>query len=163
MAGPLMSAMGVGSIIGVIWAGAKAHEIAPANGLRASMGLFAIALLPLPFVPIGPWMMLVILVAWAMAGPAQVFYFETIDVVRPRGTAVAALGLAVDDRGLGRALGNALGGNMAVWWGPQATLLLACVIVIFSPIIFTVGIRGVASPGQQRGAAGVVGTGHRRS
>lgn len=146
MAGPLMSAMGVGSIIGVVWAGAKAHEIAPANGLRASMGLFAIALLPLPFVPIGPWMMLVILVAWAMAGPAQVFYFETIDVVRPRGTAVAALGSLWMIEGSAGALGNAIGGNMAEWWGPQSALFAACAIVIFSPIIFTIGIRGPLRP-----------------
>ena len=54
MAGPVMSAMGVGAIIGTLWAGAKAKEIAPVNGLRAATLLFAIALLPLAFVPIGP-------------------------------------------------------------------------------------------------------------
>ena len=37
MAGPVMSAMGVGAIIGTLWAGAKAKEIAPANGLRAAI------------------------------------------------------------------------------------------------------------------------------
>jgi predicted MFS family arabinose efflux permease len=146
MAGPLMSAMGVGSIIGAIWAGAKAHDIAPANGLRASVALFALFLLPLPFVPIGPWMMLVILVAWACLGPGQVFYLETIDVVRPRGTAVAALGSLWMIEGSAGPLGNAIGGNVAQWWGPQATLGLACVFVIFSPIIFTIGIRGVLKP-----------------
>jgi predicted MFS family arabinose efflux permease len=146
LAGPLMSAMGVGSIIGVVWAGAKAHDIAPANGLRASVAMFALALMPLPFVPIGPWMMLVILVAWACLGPAQVFYLETIDVVRPRGTAVAALGSLWMIEGSAGALGNAIGGNVAQWWGPQVTLGLACVFVIFSPIIFTIGIRGVLRP-----------------
>jgi predicted MFS family arabinose efflux permease len=146
MTGPLMSAMGVGSIIGAVWAGAKAHEIAPANGLRASVALFAVCLLPLPFVPIGPWMMLVILVAWACLGPGQVFYLETIDIVRPRGAAVAALGSLWMIEGSAGALGNAIGGNVALWWGPQATLALACVFVIFSPIIFTIGIRGVLRP-----------------
>jgi predicted MFS family arabinose efflux permease len=141
-AGPLMSAMGVGSIIGAAWA----HDIAPANGLRASVALFALFLLPLPFVPIGPWMMLVILVAWAFLGPGQVFYLETIDVVRPRGTAVAALGSLWMIEGSAAALGNAIGGNVAQWWGPQATLALACLFVIFSPIIFTIGIRGVLRP-----------------
>jgi len=146
LTGPIMSAMGVGAIIGTIWAGAKAKRIAPANGLRAATFLFAIALLPLPFVPVGPWMMLVVLVAWAFIGPANVFYLETIDVVRPRGTAVAALGSLWMIEGAAGALGNALGGNVAVWIGPHATLALGSLFVLFSPLIFTVGIRGVLRP-----------------
>jgi predicted MFS family arabinose efflux permease len=146
MAGPLMSAMGIGSIIGAVWAGARAHDIAPANGLRASMGLFAVALLPLPFLPVGPAMMAVILIAWTFAGPAQVFYLEAIDVVRPRGTAVAALGSLWMIEGAAGAIGTALGGNVAQWWGPHVTLALGCVFVIFSPIIFTIGIRGALRP-----------------
>ena len=146
LTGPIMSAMGVGAIIGTIWAGAKAKNIAPANGLRASTFLFAIALLPLPFVPVGPWMMLVVLVAWAFIGPANVFYLETIDLVRPRGTAVAALGSLWMIEGAAAAVGNAIGGNVAVWIGPHATLALGSMFVIFSPIIFTIGIRGVLRP-----------------
>lgn len=146
LTGPIMSAMGVGAVIGTIWAGAKAKNIAPANGLRASTFLFALALLPLPFVPVGPWMMLVVLVAWAFIGPANVFYLETIDVVRPRGTAVAALGSLWMIEGAAAALGNAVGGNVAVWIGPKATLALGSLFVLFSPIIFTFGIRGVLRP-----------------
>lgn len=146
MAGPLMSAMGVGAIIGTIWAGAKAKDIAPANGLRMSVALFAVALLPMPFLPVGPWLMLEILVAWAFLGPAQIFYLETIDIVRPRGTAVAALGTLWMIEGSAAAIGNAIGGNVAVWFGPHVTLALASVSVIFSPIILTIGIRGVLSP-----------------
>ncbi len=146
MAGPLMSAMGVGAVIGTIWAGAKAKDIAPANGLRASTALFALALLPMAFLPIGPWLMLQILVAWVFLGPAQIFYLETIDIVRPRGTAVAALGSLWMIEGAAGAIGNAIGGNVAQAYGPHVTLALASVFVIFSPIIFTIGIRGVLRP-----------------
>ena len=146
MAGPLMSAMGVGAIVGTIWAGAKAKDIAPANGLRASVALFAIALLPMGFLPVGPWLMLEIMIAWAFLGPAQIFYLETIDIVRPRGTAVSALGTLWMIEGSAAAVGNALGGNVAVWFGPHVTLALASLCVIFSPLIFTIGIRGVLRP-----------------
>ena len=146
MAGPLMSAMGVGAIIGTIWAGAYAKDIAPANGLRASVALFAVALLPMAFIPIGPWLMLQILVAWTFLGPAQIFYLETIDIVRPRGTAVAALGSLWMIEGAAAAIGNAIGGTIAQTWGPHVTLALGSVFVIFSPIIFTIGIRGVLRP-----------------
>lgn len=146
LAGPTMAAMGVGVIIGTVWAGAKAKDIAPANGLRAATALFALALIPLAFVPLGPWLMATVLVAWMFIGPANVFYLETIDVVRPRGTAVAALGSLWMIEGTAAALGQALGGNIAVWFSPHVTLGLASIIVVASPIIFTIGIRGVLRP-----------------
>lgn len=146
LAGPVMSAMGVGAIIGTLWAGAKAKDIAPANGLRAASLLFAIALLPLAFVPIGPWMMLVVLVAWAFIGPANVFYLEVIDIVRPRGTAVAALGTLWMIEGAGMAIGNAVGGVIAESISPHLTLALGSLFAIASPILFTIGMRGVLKP-----------------
>ena len=146
MAGPVMSAMGVGAIIGTLWAGAKAKEIAPVNGLRAATLLFAIALLPLAFVPIGPWMMAVVLVAWAFIGPANVFYLEVIDVVRPRGTAVAALGTLWMIEGAGMAVGNAIGGVIAESVSPHLTLALGSLFALASPILFTIGMRGVLKP-----------------
>ena len=146
MAGPVLSAMGVGAIIGTLWAGAKAKEIAPVNGLRASTLLFAIALLPLAFVPIGPWMMAVVLVAWAFIGPANVFYLEVIDLVRPRGTAVAALGTLWMIEGAGMAVGAALGGVIAESVNPHLTLALGSLFAIASPILFTIGMRGVLKP-----------------
>jgi predicted MFS family arabinose efflux permease len=146
MAGPVMSAMGVGAIIGTLWAGAKATQIAPMNGLRAATLLFAIALLPLAFVPIGPGLMLVVLVAWMFIGPANVFYMEVIDIVRPRGTAVAALGSLWMIEGLGMALGNAVGGALAESVSPHLTLGLGTLFALASPVIFTIGMRGVLKP-----------------
>ncbi len=146
LAGPVMSAMGVGAIIGTLWAGAKATRIAPMNGLRASTALFAVALLPLAFVPIGGWMMLVVLVAWMFIGPANVFYLEVIDIVRPRGTAVAALGALWMIEGAGMAIGNAVGGALAESVSPHLTLGLGSLFALASPVIFTIGMRGVLKP-----------------
>lgn len=142
-AGPLMSAIGVGSIVGSVWAGTKAKNVAPVIGLRNSVLLCAISLMPLAWVPIGPWLMLQVAVAFALMGPAQVFYLETIDIVRPRGTAVSALGTLWTIEGSAGALASALGGNIAEWHSPQLTLLLGSVCVFASPIIFTLGMRTV--------------------
>ena len=153
LAGPVMSAMGVGAIIGTLWAGAKAKTIAPMNGLRAATALFAVALLPLALVPIGPPMMLVVLVAWMFIGPANVFYLEVIDVVRPRGTAVAALGTLWMIEGAGMAIGNALGGMLAESVSPHLTLALGSLFALASPLIFTLGMRGVLKPATKATAA----------
>ena len=142
-AGPLMSAVGVGSIIGTVWAGAKAKDVAPVRGVRNSVLLCAIALIPLAWVPLGPWLMLQIAVAFGLMGPAQVFYLETIDIVRPRGTAVTSLGTLWTIEGSAAALASALGGNIAEWVSPHFTLFLGSVCVFASPIIFTIGMRTV--------------------
>lgn len=142
-AGPLMSAIGVGSIVGSVWAGAKAKNVAPVIGLRNSVLLCAISLVPLAWVPIGPWLLLQLTVAFALIGPAQVFYLETIDIVRPRGTAVSALGTLWTIEGSAGALASALGGNIAEWYGPHVTLMLGSLCVFASPIIFTFGMRTV--------------------
>jgi predicted MFS family arabinose efflux permease len=142
-AGPLMSAIGVGSIVGTVWAGAKAKNVAPVIGLRNSVLLCAISLVPLAWVPLGPWLMLQVAVAFAFMGPAQVFYLETIDIVRPRGTAVSSLGTLWTIEGSAGALASALGGNIAEWYSPQVTLLLGSICVFASPIIFTIGMRTV--------------------
>lgn len=149
LAGPVLSAMGIGAVIGSLWAGAKAREIAPARGLRAATALFALALIPLAFVPIGPILMVVVLVAWTFIGPANVFYLEVIDVVRPRGTAVAALGSLWMIEGLGMAIGNAVGGVVGETVSPHLTLALGSLFAIASPVIFTIGIRGVLKPAAQ--------------
>lgn len=142
-AGPLMSAIGVGSVIGTVWAGARAKNVAPVIGLRNSVLLCAVSLMPLAWVPLGPWLMLQVAVAFALMGPAQVFYLETIDIVRPRGTAVSALGTLWTIEGSAGALASALGGNIAEWYSPQVTLLLGSICVFASPIIFTIGMRTV--------------------
>lgn len=143
LAGPMVSMMGIGSIIGTVWAGAKAKDIPPIRGLRMSVLLYAVALLPLPWVPIGPWMGIVLLISSALLGPAHVFYLETVDLVRPRGTAVAALGTLWMVEGTAAAAAQAIGGNIAEWSGPQTTLLLGSVLVFASPLIFSIGIRTV--------------------
>jgi predicted MFS family arabinose efflux permease len=148
-AGPLMSAIGVGSIIGPVWAGAKAKNVAPVIGLRNSVLLCAISLMPLAWVPIGPWLMLQVAVAFALMGPAQVFYLETIDIVRPRGTAVSALGTLWTIEGSAGALASALGGNIAEWVSPQLTLLLGSICVFASPVIFTFGMKTVLRDAMQ--------------
>lgn len=146
LAGPTMAAMGVGAIIGSLWAGAKAKDIAPAHGLRAASILLALALLPLGFVAIGPWMMLVVLVAWMFLGPAEVFYLEVVDIVRPRGTAVAALGSLWMIEGAAMAVGNGVGGWVAEAVSPHLTLALGSLAACLSPIVFTIGLRGVLKP-----------------
>lgn len=142
-AGPIIAMMGVGSIVGTVWAGAKAKDIPPLKGLRISVLLYAIALIPLPWVPLGPWMALVLFIASVVVGPAHVFYLETVDLVRPRGTAVAALASLWMIEGTAAAFAQAIAGNLAEAVSPQFTMLIGSIVVFASPLIFSIGMRTV--------------------
>ncbi len=155
MAGPVMSAMGVGAIIGTLWAGAKAKDIAPANGLRASTLLFAIALLPLAFVPIGP--------VDDGRGAGRLGVHRPGERVLPRGHRHRPAarhgrgrpGHPVDDRG--RRHGHRQRGrraSIAESVSPHLTLALGSLFAIASPILFTIGMRGVLKPATQVTADG---------
>lgn len=144
--GWLLAAGGLGAIVGTVWAGSRGHRIAPAIGLRMSTLLYAVALLPLPFLPIGPAMFVVMFLAYMCLGPAHVYYLETIDIVRPRGTAVAALGSLWMIEGAAGGIGNALGGTVAENWSPHLTLALGCLCVIGSPLALSWGLRSVLRP-----------------
>lgn len=146
LTGWLMAAMGLGTIIGSIWAGVRAHGIAPGRGLRMSTLLTAVFMLPLPFVQPGWTMFAVLLISQIFMGPAHVFFFETIDLVRPRGTAVSALATLWMLEGAAAGLASAVGGSVAEAWGPGMTMALGCVAVFGSPLILTIGLRGSLRP-----------------
>jgi predicted MFS family arabinose efflux permease len=48
--------------------------------------------------------------------------------------------------GAGMAVGNAVGGIVAESVGPHVTLGLGSLFALASPILFTIGIRGVLKP-----------------
>ena len=62
------------------------------------------------------------------------------------GTAVAALGALWMIEGAGMAIGNAVGGIVAESVGPHLTLALGSLFALASPILFTIGMRGVLKP-----------------
>lgn len=142
LTGWLMAAMGLGTIIGSVWAGVRAHGIVPGRGLRASTLLTAVFLIPLPFLEPGWAMFAVLLISQIFMGPAHVFFFETIDLVRPRGTAVSAVATLWMLEGAAAGLANAIGGGVAESVGPAVTMALGCIAVFGSPLILTIGLRG---------------------
>ena len=149
LTGWLMAAMGLGTIIGSMWAGVRAHGIVPGRGLRMSTLLTAVFMLPLPFVQPGWTMFAVLLVSQIFMGPAHVFFFETIDLVRPRGTAVSAVATLWMLEGAAAGLASALGGTVAETWSPAVAMALGCVAVFGSPLILTIGLRGPLRPALQ--------------
>jgi hypothetical protein len=68
-------------------------------------------------------------------GAAQVFYLEVVDIVRPRGAAVASLGSIWFIEGSAAALGNSLAGIISEHsrdLGPSYSLIASSLLFILS-------------------------------
>lgn len=142
-AAPAMAALALGGLVGGLIAGWKFKTTEPGKGLVIGEALFAVMALPMFLVPPGPWTMVVVFLIGLPSGICQVFYMEVIDTVRPRGTAVAALGTLWFIEGTAASAGNALAGIGAEKFGTSLNFLLASCMFIIASAIMRYGITHV--------------------
>jgi MFS family permease len=143
LAGPLLAAVSLGSIIGGVVAGARLRRVIPINGLVATQIVAFACTVPLAFLDPG-WAMAAALFSAGLAnGPAHIFYMELVDLVRPRGTAATALATLWTIEGSASALGSASAGHISEAHSPSWALGLAAVLVLASPILMWWGRRDV--------------------
>lgn len=100
-------------IVGSLLAGLIAKHLSPLKAFRRNYVFWVLAASPLALVK-PDWTLLVVAGAVGIfVGAQQVFYFETLDAVRPRGTAASALGWMWMIEGTAAALGNSMGGILS--------------------------------------------------
>lgn len=134
-AAPSLAAVALGGILGGMYAGSRLKFLVPLRGLYITQYAFSIVALPLFLLPAGlPTALLMFLIGLPL-GAAQVFYLETVDIVRPRGAAVASLGSMWFIEGSAAALGNSIGGIVAEnskEFGPSFALIVSSALFILS-------------------------------
>jgi predicted MFS family arabinose efflux permease len=86
-------------------------------------------------------MMIVTATMSLMAGGLQVFYLEISEAVRPKGTAVAALGWLWTVEGTFASIGAAVGGFISEHYSPRYCLALTTVCVGVGYLIMRGGAR----------------------
>ena len=141
--GWLFSASALGAILAGMTVGAKARNFPPVKGLIITGTTFAALCFLLPFVTVG-WPLLLLMFANGLAnGPAHVFYMETIDAVRPPGTAVSAMASLWTIEGSVAAGASALTGALVERTSVQTALLICGCFAAISPVMMFFGSRGV--------------------
>lgn len=145
-AAPAMAAGAFGGLIGGLIAGSRFKSAEPGRGLAVSQSIFAVIALPLFLVPPGIWTVLLVLVAALPSGVSQVFYMEVVDTVRPRGTAVAALGTLWFIEGTAAAAGNAVAGIVAEQYGVVICCIAMSLMFILSVLVLRYGINNIMKP-----------------
>ncbi|MEY3697266.1 MAG: hypothetical protein RJA41_916 [Actinomycetota bacterium] len=134
-AAPSLAAVALGGILGGMYAGSKLKHLVPLRGLYKTQYAFSVIALPLFLLPAGlPTAVLMFIIGLPL-GAAQVFYLEVVDIVRPRGAAVASLGSIWFIEGSAAALGNSLAGVISEQsrdLGPSYSLIASSLLFILS-------------------------------
>jgi MFS family permease len=139
--GILFAIMAAGNVIGGLVAGMVSKKTSSFTAFKRIYLFWFIFSLPLAFTYPDWSMMIVTATMSLMSGGLQVFYLEISEAVRPKGTAVAALGWLWTVEGTFASLGAALGGFISEHYSPRYCLALTTICVGIGYLI----MRGGAS------------------
>jgi MFS family permease len=141
-AAPSLAAVALGGIVGGIAAGSRFKSVLPGRGVYLTGYMFAAFTVPLFLIPPGPFTVLVLLLMGLPIGAAQVYYLEVVDMVRPRGMAVAAMGTVWLIEGSAAAGGNAIAGFISEHYSPTLAMLCIGPLLLAAALLLQIGSRG---------------------
>lgn len=135
----ILSAMGIANIVGGLIGGLVSRRSSPLKAMLTTYGLWFLVSLPLAFTR-PDWTMALVGVFIGLCGGAlQVFYWEVMEAVRPRGSATASMGWLWTVEGSLMALGSAAGGWISKTYSPQVCLGITTISVGCGLAILTIG------------------------
>jgi MFS family permease len=127
--------------VGSLVAGALGRHIAPVQGFRRIYLFWFLATIPLAFANPG-WSLLLVLSTFGFIGGAeQVFYLEQLEIIRPQGSAAAAIGWIWTTEGTFGALGQSSGGFFSQHFSPHFCFAITSAMLGTGLILIHVGQR----------------------
>ena len=136
----IFAAFGLANVIGGLLGGLVSKKLAPLSALRRAYFLWSIACIPIAFTYPDWTMALVGATIGFLGGAVQVFYFEVLEAVRPKGSQVSSLGWIWSVEGMFIALGAAVGGIVSEHLSPRIGLGLLPFMIFIRFIILTIGM-----------------------
>ena len=135
----IFAAFGVATIIGGLLGGLVSKKMAPLSALRYAYVCWTVACVPIVFT-YPDWTMAVVGASIGFFGGAvQVFYFEVLEAVRPKGSQTSSLGWIWSVEGTFMAVGAAVGGIVSEHLSPRVGLAMLPIMIFIGYIILTVG------------------------
>ena len=135
----IFAAFGTATVIGGLLGGLVSKKMAPLSALRRAYFLWSVACLPIAFTYPDWTMALVGASIGFLGGAVQVFYFEVLEAVRPKGSQTASLGWIWSVEGSFMAVGAAVGGIVSEHLSPRYGLAMLPLMIFTGFIILTIG------------------------
>lgn len=135
----IFAAFGMATVIGGLLGGLVSKKLAPLLALRRAYLLWAIACIPIAFTYPDWTMALVGASIGFLGGAVQVFYFEVLEAVRPKGSQTSSLGWIWSVEGSFMAVGAAVGGIVSEHLSPRYGLAMLPIMIFIGFIILSIG------------------------
>jgi predicted MFS family arabinose efflux permease len=119
--------------------GLVSKKLAPLSALRRAYLLWLIACVPVAFTYPDWSMALIGACIGFLGGAVQVFYFEVLEAVRPKGSQTASLGWIWSVEGSFMAVGAAVGGVVSEMFSPRVGLAMLPIMICIGLIILSIG------------------------
>jgi MFS family permease len=135
----IFGAMGVANVVGGLLAGLVSKNRSALSTMRKTYLLWFFVSIPIAFTYPG-WSMALFGAALGLVGGAiQVFYWEVMEAIRPKGMQTAAMGWLWTVEGTLMSLGAALGGYLSETFSPRAVLGTTSACIGVGYVILTLG------------------------
>ncbi len=135
----VFAAMGIASIAGGLVAGTLSKRTSSLSALQRTYLIWFIVSLPMAFTYPGWSMVIGGAFLGFVGGAIQVFYWEVMEAVRPKGSATSYMGLLWSVQGSVMAMGAALGGWLCETIGAQIALSITSICIGLGYIFLLIG------------------------
>lgn len=135
----IFATFGAATVIGGLLGGLVSKKLAPLSALRRAYLLWLIACVPVAFTYPDWSMALIGACIGFLGGAVQVFYFEVLEAVRPKGSQTASLGWIWSVEGSFMALGAAVGGVVSESFSPRIGLAMLPIMIFIGLMILSIG------------------------
>ena len=143
----IFAAFGAATVVGGLLGGLVSKKLAPLSALRRAYLLWLIACIPVAFTYPDWSMALIGACIGFLGGAVQVFYFEVLEAVRPKGSQTSSLGWIWSVEGSFMAVGAAVGGVVSESFSPRIGLAMLPIMIFFGLIILSLGQKRLSSAG----------------
>ena len=135
----VFAAMGISSIIGGLIAGLLSKRTSSLSAMRKTYFVWFLVSIPIAFTYPGWSMAIAGAFLGFVGGAIQVFYWEVMEAVRPKGSATSYMAWLWTVEGSVMSLGAAVGGILSERISPQFCLALTAVSIGLGSLILTIG------------------------
>ena len=135
----VFASMGIASIAGGLIAGTLSKRTSSLSALRKTYAIWFVVSVPMAFTYPGWSMVIAGAFLGFVGGAIQVFYWEVMEAVRPKGSATSYMGLLWTVEGTIMSLGAAIGGWLCETIGAQITLSITSVCIGLSYVFLKIG------------------------
>jgi len=135
----VFAAMGIASIAGGLIAGTLSKRTSSLSAMRNTYVIYFLVSVPMAFTYPGWSMVIAGAFLGFVGGAIQVFYWEVMEAVRPKGSATSYMGLLWSVEGTIMSLGSAIGGWLCESFGARISLSITSICIALGYIFLRVG------------------------